>query len=167
MTGRAIPAEFTTGAVSVSLPREGPLGHQRTIQRAVTCEGIGIHTGAEVRVTLRPAPANSGILFRRMDLPAHPAVPAAPQFIEDVHYATTLARNGVRVKTVEHLMAAFAGVGLDNVVVELTGPEVPAMDGSALPFVGLLRRAGLRRILRRRVWGNIRLILGTPGGPAQ
>jgi len=128
------------------------LGHQRTIQRAVTCEGIGIHTGAEVRMTLRPAPANSGVLFRRTDLEGNPSVPAAPQFIEDVHYATTLARDGVRVKTVEHLMAAFAGVGLDNVVVELTGGEVPAVDGSALPFVGLLRKAGLRRQLAPKVY---------------
>ena len=128
------------------------MGHQRTIQRAVTCEGIGIHTGAEVRMTLRPAPANSGILFCRTDLPGHPTIPATPECIDDVHYATTLARQGVRVRTVEHLMAALAGVGLDNVRVELSGPEVPVMDGSALPFVRLLRRAGLRRQLAPKVY---------------
>jgi UDP-3-O-[3-hydroxymyristoyl] N-acetylglucosamine deacetylase len=131
---------------------EVPLGHQRTIQRAVTCEGIGIHTGAEVRMTLRPAPANTGIVFCRADLAGQPVVPATPEWIDDVHYATTIARRGVRVRTVEHLMAAFAGVGLDNVRVELDGPEVPVMDGSALPFVALLRRAGLRRQLAPKVY---------------
>ncbi len=107
-------------------------------------------------MTLRPAPANTGIVFRRTDLEGHPTIPASPEYIEDVHYATTLARNGVRVKTVEHLMAAFAGVGLDNVMVELTGPEVPVLDGSALPFVGLIRKAGLRRQLAPKVYLKVR-----------
>jgi UDP-3-O-[3-hydroxymyristoyl] N-acetylglucosamine deacetylase len=132
------------------------LGHQRTIHRAVHFEGIGIHTGAEVRVTLRPAPANTGVVFRRTDLPGAPTIAASPENIDDVHYATTLARNGVKVKTVEHLMAAFAGVGVDNVTVDIAGPEVPVMDGSALPFAALLTKAGLRRQLAPKVYLKVR-----------
>jgi UDP-3-O-[3-hydroxymyristoyl] N-acetylglucosamine deacetylase len=132
------------------------LGHQRTIHRVVSCEGVGIHTGAEVRLVLRPAPANTGIVFRRTDLPGTPTIPASPDRIDDVHYATTIACHGAKVKTIEHLMAAFAGMGVDNAIVDLTGPEVPAMDGSALPFVQLLRRAGLRRQLAPKVYLKVR-----------
>ena len=132
------------------------MGHQRTIYRAVSCDGIGIHTGAEVCMTLRPAPANTGIVFRRADLPGKPVVEAIPAHIDDVSYATTIARNGVKVRTVEHLMAAFAGMGVDNAAVELTGPEVPVMDGSALPFVRLLRKAGLRRQLAPKTYVKVR-----------
>jgi len=132
------------------------LGHQRTVYRTVSCDGIGIHTGAEVCMTLRPAPANTGIVFRRADLPGKPAVEAIPDHIDDVSYATTIARNGVKVRTVEHLMAAFAGMGVDNAAVELTGPEVPVMDGSALPFVRLLRKAGLRRQLAPKTYVKVR-----------
>lgn len=132
------------------------MGHQRTVHRVVSCEGIGIHTGAEVRMTLRPAPANTGIVFRRTDLPGKPTIGARPEAIDDVSYATTLAENGAKVRTVEHLMAAFCGMGLDNVLVELTGPEVPIMDGSALPFVRLLRKAGLRRQLAPKGYLKVR-----------
>ncbi len=132
------------------------MGHQRTIHRVVSCDGIGIHSGAEVRLTLRPAPANTGVIFRRTDLPGSPAVEAVPAHIDDVSYATTIARNGVKVRTVEHLLAAFAGMGVDNVRVDLTGPEVPVMDGSALPFVRLLRKAGLRRQLAPKVYLKVR-----------
>ncbi len=132
------------------------MGHQRTIHGVVSCEGIGIHTGAEVCMTLRPAPANTGIVFRRADLPGGPAVEAIPDHIDDVSYATTIARSGVKVRTVEHLMAAFAGMGVDNAAVELTGPEVPVMDGSALPFVRLLQKAGLRRQLAPKIYLKVR-----------
>lgn len=107
-------------------------------------------------MTLRPAPANTGIVFHRTDLPGKPTVQATPKHLDDVSYATTLARHGVKVRTVEHLMAAFAGMGVDNAMVELTGPEVPAMDGSALPFVRLLRKAGLRRQLAPTVYLKVR-----------
>lgn len=132
------------------------MGHQRTIHRIVTCEGIGIHTGAEVRITLRQAQANTGIVFRRTDLPGNPTIKATPENIDDVNFATTIARNGVKVKTVEHLMAAFAGMGVDNALVDISGPEVPVMDGSALPFVALLKKAGLRRQLAPKVYLRVR-----------
>lgn len=107
-------------------------------------------------MTLRPAPANTGIAFRRTDLPGGPTIKASPEYIDDVHFATTIARNGVKVKTVEHLMAAFAGMGVDNAMVDISGPEVPVMDGSALPFVALLKKAGLRRQLAPKVYLRVR-----------
>jgi UDP-3-O-[3-hydroxymyristoyl] N-acetylglucosamine deacetylase len=132
------------------------LGHQRTLQREIECVGIGLHTGARVAMRLRPAPAHAGIVFRRIDLAGAPPVAACPANIRDVHYATTIGRDGITVGTVEHLLAAFAGTGLDNVTVDLAGPEVPAMDGSALPFVELVRAAGLRRQLAPRSYLKVR-----------
>jgi len=96
-------------------------------------------------MTLLPSPANTGIVFKRTDLPNTPAIHARPENILDVHYATTLGNAGVEVKTVEHLLAALAGLGIDNLNVEISGPEVPVMDGSAAPFVDLLLQAGIRR----------------------
>lgn len=96
-------------------------------------------------MTLRPSPANTGIVFKRTDLPNTPVIHARPENILDVHYATTLGNAGVEVKTVEHLLAALAGLGIDNLSVEISGPEVPVMDGSAAPFVDLLLQAGIRR----------------------
>ena len=98
-------------------------------------------------MTLRPAAANRGVIFRRTDLPGTPAIPARPDCVVDTHYATTIAKDGASVKTIEHIMSALAGMGVDNVQIDLDGPEVPIMDGSALPFVELLRQAGLRRQL--------------------
>jgi UDP-3-O-[3-hydroxymyristoyl] N-acetylglucosamine deacetylase len=96
-------------------------------------------------MTLCPSPPNTGIVFKRMDLPDTPVVQACPENILDVHYATTLGKAGVEVKTVEHLLAALAGLGIDNLVVEISGPEVPVMDGSAAPFVDLILQTGIRR----------------------
>lgn len=123
------------------------MGHQKTIRRPVSCRGIGLHTGKDVELTLLPAPAGSGITFERADLPGSPSIPARPDAVVDVHYATTLARDGVQVRTIEHLMAALSGLGVDNLRVCLTGPEVPILDGSAAPFVALLKAAGIRRYL--------------------
>ncbi len=128
--------------------REPILSHQRTLNRAVHCEGIGLHTGEPVAMTLRPAPANRGVTFRRLDLPGAPVIPARPDSVVDTHYATTVAKDGASVKTIEHIMSALVGMGVDNVQIDLTGPEVPIMDGSALPFVELLRAAGLFHISR-------------------
>jgi UDP-3-O-[3-hydroxymyristoyl] N-acetylglucosamine deacetylase len=113
-------------------------------------------------MSLRPAPSNSGVVFKRIDLPAA-AIEAIPAHIIDVNRATTIGKDGVKVRTVEHLMAAFAGMGLDNVLVELDGEEVPAMDGSAAPFVELIRNAGLRRQLVARTYLKIkeRLVIET------
>ncbi len=123
--------------------------NQRTLKGAVTCQGVGLHSGARVEMTLRPAPADSGIVFVRTDL--HPAmeIPAASRNVVDTSFATNLGKGDVRVGTVEHLLAALAGLGIDNVRVELTGPEVPIMDGSAAPFVYLCRTAGIE--LQRRL----------------
>ena len=132
------------------------MSHQRTLQTVATCEGIGLHTGQSVRVCLRPAPANSGVVFKRVDLPAAPTIEAKPANIVDVHHATTIGKGGVKVRTIEHLMAAFAGMGLDNVLVELHGEEVPVMDGSAAPFVEIIRKAGLRRQMAPRTYLKVK-----------
>ena len=132
------------------------MSHQRTIQKIAACEGIGLHTGQPVRMSLRPAPANSGVVFKRIDLRDAPTIEAQPANIIDVHHATSIGKNGVKVRTIEHLMAAFAGMGLDNVLVELDGEEVPVMDGSAAPFVELIRRADLRRQMAPRTYLKVK-----------
>jgi UDP-3-O-[3-hydroxymyristoyl] N-acetylglucosamine deacetylase len=118
--------------------------NQRTLQQPVHCQGVGLHSGAPVHVSLLPAPVNHGIVFVRTDTPRPVVLPALSEFVVDTSLATTLGREGVKVSTVEHLMAALAGMGLDNVRVELDGPEVPIMDGSAAPFAALIAEAGLR-----------------------
>ncbi len=132
------------------------MSHQRTIDHAVQCEGITLHTGEHVTMTLRPASANRGVVFRRVDLPGAPTIPARPEHVVDTQYATTIAKDGVSVRTIEHVLSALAGMGVDNVQIDLTGPEVPIMDGSALPFVELLREAGLRRQLAPKTFLKVR-----------
>ena len=107
-------------------------------------------------MTLYPAPANRGVVFRRMDLPTAPTIEAQPDHVVDSQYATTIAKDGASVKTIEHLMSALAGMGVDNVQVDLTGPEVPILDGSAAPFVELLRQAGLRRQFAPKTFLKVR-----------
>ncbi len=116
---------------------------QRTIEREVRCSGVGLHSGAPVTLVLKPAPENWGVTFQRSDLPGTPEIPARAEFVGDTSLATSLARGAARVGTVEHLCAALAGLGIDNVRVELDGPEVPIMDGSAAPFYYLLHSAGI------------------------
>ncbi|HLL54506.1 MAG TPA: UDP-3-O-acyl-N-acetylglucosamine deacetylase, partial [Myxococcaceae bacterium] len=119
--------------------------NQRTVQTAVSCEGVGLHSGARVNLTLRPAPADHGVVFVRTDLPNPVAIPATAQSVVDTSsLATTLGKDGVRVGTVEHLLAALSGLGIDNVRIEVDGPEVPIMDGSAAPFVHLVKSAGVQ-----------------------
>lgn len=113
---------------------------QRTLNQVIDTIGIGLHSGRKVRLVLRPAPPNTGIVFRRMDLPNAPSLPANAQYVGDTRLSSTLEHNGVRIGTIEHLMCAFAGLGIDNALVELDAPEVPIMDGSAAPFVFLLQR---------------------------
>ncbi len=105
---------------------------------------------------LRPAQANRGVIFRRTDLPGAPTIEAALENVTDTHYATTIAKNGASVKTIEHLMSALAGLGVDNVQVDLTGPEVPILDGSSAPFVELIRHAGLRRQFAPKTFLKVR-----------
>lgn len=118
---------------------------QLTIGKPVSVEGIGLHTGQPARITLLPAPANTGIVLRAHD--AHRTlIPASPEHVVDAHFATTLGVNGARVQSVEHLLAATAALGIDNLLVEVEGDEIPALDGSAKPFVALLYAAGKARL---------------------
>lgn len=117
---------------------------QRTLMHEVGCTGIGLHTGEKVKINLRPAPANSGIKFVRTDLKGRPEVEVRFDNVFDTTLATTIGTNGCKVSTIEHLMAAFFGLGIDNAVVELDGPEVPIMDGSAAPFVFLIKSGDVR-----------------------
>lgn len=117
---------------------------QRTLMNEVGCTGIGLHTGEKVKINLKPAPANSGIKFVRTDLKGHPEVEVRFDNVFDTTLATTIGTNGCKVSTIEHLMAAFFGLGIDNAVVELDGPEVPIMDGSAAPFVFLIKSGDIR-----------------------
>lgn len=128
---------------------------QKTLRAPIPCTGIGLHSGKPATMTLCPAEPDSGITFVRTDLPGAPAIPARWDHVADTRMCTVLANDdGVAVGTVEHLMAAFAGAGVDNVVVEIDGPEVPIMDGSSEPFTFLIDCAGLvsqpspRRALR-------------------
>lgn len=116
---------------------------QRTLKNVIRATGVGLHTGEKVYLTLRPAPADTGIVFRRVDLEDPVEIRACPQNVSDTRLSTTIESNGVRVSTVEHLMSAFAGLGIDNAYVDLTAPEVPIMDGSAGPFVFLIQSAGI------------------------
>ena len=116
---------------------------QRTLKNVIRATGVGLHTGEKVYLTLRPAPPDTGVLFRRVDLDPAVDVPARPENVTDTRLSTTLERDGVKISTVEHLMSAFAGLGIDNAFVDLTAPEVPIMDGSAGPFVFLIQSAGI------------------------
>ena len=120
---------------------------QRTLKSLTRSVGVGVHGGQRVELTLRPAPPDSGIVFRRVDLPQPVAIRVAPDVVTDTRLATTLAPGGdpgaPKVRTVEHLLSACAGLGLDNLVVDLTAEEVPILDGSAASFVFLLQSAGI------------------------
>ena len=118
---------------------------QHTLRRQISCVGIGLHSGNKVRLSLKPAAANSGIRFRRTDIGDH-EVPATIQHLAGIQLATGLARNDVSVDTVEHLMAALVSMGVDNVLIELNSPEVPIMDGSAAPFIYLIQEAGIKAL---------------------
>ena len=117
---------------------------QTTILNTVSCSGIGLHTGAHCNLEIRPADPDRGIVFIRKDLPSRARIRAHIDNVIDATLATTLGGDGGKVSTVEHLMAAFAGLGIDNAEVELDAPEVPIMDGSSEPFNTLLKKAGIR-----------------------
>ena len=116
---------------------------QRTLKTMIRATGVGLHTGEKVYLTLRPGAPNTGIVFRRIDLASPVEIKADPYAVGDTRLASCLDKGGVRVSTVEHLMSAFAGLGVDNAYVDVTAPEVPIMDGSAGPFVFLLQSAGI------------------------
>lgn len=116
---------------------------QRTLAGVAETSGVGLHSGTSVRLALHPAPVDSGIRFRRSDLASPRDIPARAGYVAGTRLCTTLAVGDQQVATVEHLLAALAGLGIDNALVEVSAPEVPIMDGSAAPFVELIRRAGI------------------------
>ena len=116
--------------------------YQRTIARPISFTGIGLHSGEEINVTIRPGDENTGIVFLRTDLPIPIEIKANVENVVSTQFATTLGHNGARISTVEHLLAAFMGLGIDNARIEIDSSEVPIMDGSASPFIYLLRNAG-------------------------
>ena len=120
---------------------------QRTIKQAVQVTGIGLHKGDKVTMTLRPAPANTGIVFRRVDLEPYADIPAVANAVDDTVLCTCLSNaEGVSISTVEHLSSALAGLGIDNIIVEVDANELPIMDGSASPFIFLLQTAGIEEL---------------------
>jgi len=117
---------------------------QRTLQHPIRCSGIGLHSGHKVELSLRPAPENTGIVFHRMVDGQCVKIPARAEYVTDTRMCTTLGKDHVRIATVEHLLSAMAGLGIDNAVVEVGGSEVPIMDGSSAPFVFLIQCAGIQ-----------------------
>ena len=117
---------------------------QRTLKTSIRATGIGLHTGNKVFLTFHPAPVDSGITFRRVDLDPIVEIEAKPENVGDTTLSTCLIKDGVRVSTVEHLLAAMAGLGIDNAVIDVSAPEVPIMDGSSSPFVFLIQSAGVQ-----------------------
>lgn len=116
---------------------------QRTLKKAISATGVGLHNGEKVTLTLRPAAPNTGIVFKRVDLPQPNEILATPSAVHDTRMCSALEANGARVATVEHIMSALAGLGVDNVYVDVNAAEIPIMDGSSGPFVFLLQEAGI------------------------
>ncbi len=119
------------------------IAFQQTLRRQVSCAGIGLHSGSKVSLTLKPAPAGTGVVFRRADLGID--IPATIEHVTAINLATVLGKDGATVETVEHLLAALVSAGVDNVIIELTQREVPIMDGSSAPFLFLIQEAGLKK----------------------
>lgn len=116
---------------------------QRTLKNTIRAKGIGLHTGKTIDLTLRPAPIDAGIIFRRVDMDPPLQIKASSENVGDTSLSTTLVVDGIRISTVEHLLSAMAGLGIDNAYVDVTAQEVPIMDGSASPFVFLVQSAGI------------------------
>ena len=119
------------------------MANQRTLKKPIRATGVGVHTGEKVYLTLLPAPINAGIVFRRTDCEPVVEIPARAEYVGDTTFCTTLVKDGVRIGTVEHLLSAMAGLGIDNAIIEVSAPEVPIMDGSSGPFVFLIQSAGI------------------------
>jgi UDP-3-O-[3-hydroxymyristoyl] N-acetylglucosamine deacetylase len=131
------------------------LDYEQTIRDSVECSGIGLHSGAPVRLRLLPAPSSTGVVFRRTDLDGF-EIEAIGTNVAKVSYATSLMKMGVLISTTEHLLSALVGVGVDNAIVELDNLELPILDGSAKPFVDMILRSGLRRQRRKRTYLRVR-----------
>jgi len=129
---------------------------QRTLKNVIRATGVGLHTGDKVFLTLRPAAPDTGIVFRRTDLEQPVDIPAHPLNVGDTRLSTTLIKDGVRISTVEHLLSAFAGLGIDNAYVDVSAAEVPIMDGSSGPFVFLIQSAGIEEQNRAKRFVRIK-----------
>lgn len=129
---------------------------QRTLQKSISATGVGLHSGDKVTMTLHPAPVDTSIVFRRVDLPNAPQMKVSPELVTDTRMCSALQYEGVRVATVEHLMSALAGLGIDNIYVDLTAAEVPIMDGSSAPFVYLIQQAGIAEQLSAKKFIRIK-----------
>ena len=130
--------------------------YQRTLAKTVTISGIGLHSGARINMTLRPAETGNGIIFHRIDGQQTVSIPAIAENVVDTRMATVLGRGDVRVSTVEHLLATLSAYGIDNLHVDIDGPEVPILDGSSVPFASLLETAGTRKLSSKRKFLAIR-----------
>ncbi|HKJ83755.1 MAG TPA: UDP-3-O-acyl-N-acetylglucosamine deacetylase [Mariprofundaceae bacterium] len=117
---------------------------QRTLEHPIRCSGIGLHSGCRVTLVLKPAPVDTGIVFRRIEGDGQVDIPALSDYVTDTRMCTTLGRDSTHIATVEHLLSAMSGLGIDNAYIEVDGPEVPVMDGSSAPFVFLIQCAGIK-----------------------
>ncbi len=138
--------------------------NQRTLKNVIRATGVGLHTGKKICLTLRPAPVDTGIIFRRIDLDPVVELPARPDRVGDTRLSTALCEGDVTVSTIEHLMSAFAGLGVDNAYVELNASEVPIMDGSAGPFVFLVQSAGLKEQVEPKKFIKIKDVIRVEDG---
>jgi UDP-3-O-[3-hydroxymyristoyl] N-acetylglucosamine deacetylase len=129
---------------------------QRTLKGSIKTTGVGLHTGARVDLNLRPAPPDTGIVFQRIDLAQPISITAHAKHVGDTRLSSSLEKDGVKISTVEHLMSALAGLGIDNLYVDVAGPEIPIMDGSAGPFVFLLQSAGIEEQPARKRYLRIK-----------
>ncbi|EXJ15500.1 UDP-3-O-acyl-N-acetylglucosamine deacetylase [Imhoffiella purpurea] len=137
---------------------------QRTLKTTIRATGVGLHTGEKVELTLRPAAPDTGIVFRRIDMAEPIEIKATPFNVGDTRLSTTLIQDGVKISTVEHLLAAFAGLGIDNAYVDVGAPEVPIMDGSAAPFVFLVQSAGVEEQGRAKRFIRIKRLIEVRDG---
>lgn len=124
---------------------------QRTVRNVIQAAGVGVHSGKKIHLTLRPAAPNTGIIFRRTDLAEPIEIPALARYVTDTRMCTTIGKGNAHIGTIEHLLSALFGLGIDNVYIDVSGPEVPIMDGSAAPFVFLIQSAGIeiQKVLKR------------------
>ena len=136
---------------------------ETTVQRPVEASGVGLHSGVPVRIRILPAPPSTGIVFLRTDLDGF-SIPASWRYVQKVSYATSLMRQGVLISTTEHLLSVFYSMSVDNAFVEIDNLEVPILDGSGLPFVDLIRAAGIKQHRRRRRYLRIRRPVSVEGG---
>src|SRR4249920_2020841 len=128
---------------------------QHTLKSPASISGTGLHTGVNVDMTLKPASPGFGFQFQRIDLPGQPIIKADCDLVTDVSRGTTLESNGAKVSTVEHVLAALVGMGVDNCLIEINGPEMPIMDGSSEPFVEIIEESGVVEQDAAKVWYSI------------